>query len=150
MANGETLTQICRDKTMPCYVTIRNWALDLPEFATAFTRARKLQVEYWVDEAKDIADDGKNDFIKKEARNGKKFIALDSEHVHRSRLRIDVIKYLASVHDPQKYAQRNTADVEAFGGAIAKGFAAAVELANGTSAEERRRIAQSSERKTTH
>ena len=42
------------------------------------TRARELQAEHFVDEITDIADDGRNDFMRRATERGEEFVAVVS------------------------------------------------------------------------
>ena len=56
MAEGESLTAICRDDHTPSVYTVRRW-LDTEEgFRTMYERAKALQLEYWADQIVEIAD----------------------------------------------------------------------------------------------
>jgi hypothetical protein len=56
MAEGETLTDICRDATMPDWSTVHRWATRDDAFRNDLARARELQAEVWADELVDISD----------------------------------------------------------------------------------------------
>jgi hypothetical protein len=51
-------------------------------------RAREMQAEYFVDELSLIADDGRNDFMRRVREHGEEFVAVDREHLERSKIRI--------------------------------------------------------------
>lgn len=106
LAAGEPLTRICREPDMPCYATVMDWLLGKhPEFTDMYTRARELQAEYWAEEIQEIADDGTNDFVERETKNGKVVLA-DHEHINRSRLRVDARKWTAARLLPRKYGDK--------------------------------------------
>ena len=56
LAYGESLRQICCDKTMPGRRTIFQWLAKYPEFARLYTAARHDQIEGLGGEAVEIAD----------------------------------------------------------------------------------------------
>lgn len=58
--------------------------------------------DVWFEEIVDIADDSSRDMV--ERPDGSK--ALDSEHVQRSKLRVDARKWAASKLAPKKYGDR--------------------------------------------
>lgn len=122
LRDGVTLKQLCRSPGMPSPATVRRWARDDPDgFGAALAAARADGIETIVDEMTDIADDGSNDWEERERRNGETFIALNTEAVQRSKIRIEHRKWLASVLSP-KYRERSTQDVNL------KGIVASVEV----------------------
>lgn len=113
LEDGETLASICRDEDMPGRTTVYDWK-DADEgsepaddrFPERFARARLLGYEKWFEECHTIADDGSNDYVERTRQDGSKFVALDQEHVQRSKLRIETrLKLLARV-DPKRYGDR--------------------------------------------
>lgn len=103
---GESLRQVCRDESMPCTATVMKWAREIPAFTEQYTKARKDLLEYWAEEILDIADDGSNDWIKREKEEGRIETVVDSEHINRSRLRVDTRKWLLSKLDAKKYGDK--------------------------------------------
>lgn len=93
---------------MPARPTIIAWALEDREgFSDRYARARDLQLEHWADEVIDVADDGTNDFMEKKNGDDKDSSwVLNSEHVQRSRLRIDSRKWLLSKLKPERYGDK--------------------------------------------
>src|SRR6266516_3122885 len=57
MAQGETLTNICRDPDMPAWTTVHDWKQADESFRQALTRAREQQAEVWAEEIMSISDD---------------------------------------------------------------------------------------------
>lgn len=55
LANGETLTAICKPGEMPARNTVYGWALRYPAFDEALRAARELQADSLFDEALDLA-----------------------------------------------------------------------------------------------
>lgn len=115
IANGESLRQVCRDQSMPAKSTVMRWLGEKPECRDQYARARELLTEHWADEILEIADDGATDMVEKTGRNGATYMAVDQEHIQRSRLRVDARKWLMSKLQPKKYGDR--VDVE-HGGAV--------------------------------
>jgi hypothetical protein len=110
LSQGESLRRICADKEMPGKSTVMRWLADVPEFRDQYARARELQADYWAEEIIEIADDGTNDYVEKENRDGSTHQAVDSEHINRSRLRVDTRKWLMARLAPKKYGDRVTAE----------------------------------------
>jgi hypothetical protein len=86
---------------MPGKTTIREWKLKHDEFASRYALARQKQVENYAEDIIDIADDGSKDYVLTE--DGFK---LDTEHLNRSRLRIDTRKWMASKLAPKIYGDQ--------------------------------------------
>lgn len=108
LAEGASLRSICEAKGFPAESTVRLWVLQNinPEFTAQYVRARELQAEKWADEIVDIADDGSNDYIERTRPDGSTFEAVNSEHINRSRLRVDTRKWMLSKMLPKKYGER--------------------------------------------
>lgn len=110
LVDGESLRSICRDDDMPGQTTVFRWlASNAPEFLAfreQYTLAREGQADALFDEMLDIADDGTNDYVEKKRDDGSTYEAFDSEHVQRSRLRIDTRKWMAGKLKPKKYGDK--------------------------------------------
>lgn len=107
MSQGETLKEICRNDGMPPESTVRRWALDDREgFYALYARAREMQVERWADELVEIADDGTNDWQERQVGEGRVETVPDTEHINRSRLRVDTRKWLMSKLVPRTYGDK--------------------------------------------
>ena len=104
--HGETLMKVCRDKAMPVRSTVNLWRDKFPAFSAAFQRARVFQMGAFEDDALAIADDGTTDYITKKGRNGQEYEAFDSEHVQRSKLRVDTRLRLMAVIAPHVYGEK--------------------------------------------
>lgn len=91
---------------MPCTSTVLKWARTIPEFAQQYAKAREDLLEHWAEEITDIADDGSNDWIRREHESGRVETVPDSEHINRSRLRVDTRKWLLSKLAPRRYGDR--------------------------------------------
>lgn len=105
IAIGLTLRQIDRLESFPSKTTMCSWLVKYDDFRTSYTRAMEIRALVQLDEIQEIADDGTNDYVEIETRHGSKII-LDSEHVQRSRLRVDTrIKMLEKLQ-PRKYGAK--------------------------------------------
>ena len=71
-----------------------------------YARACEARAEIIFDEMLDISDDGTNDFTKKEIGDGVEVEILNSEHIQRSKLRIDTRKWILAKMQPKKYGDR--------------------------------------------
>jgi hypothetical protein len=94
MAQGETLTNICRDPDMPAWTTVHHWKRADESFRQALARAREQQAEVWADEIVSISDD---DLPTHEA-------------IGRARLRMQSRQWLAGKFNPQ-FADKPTTQV---------------------------------------
>lgn len=56
IAEGETLSAICRDEGMPSITAVHHWRWSRPGFSAAFNQARLAQAEAMADAVVDIAD----------------------------------------------------------------------------------------------
>ena len=106
LADGWSLRQICGEDDMPDKATVLRWIPKHPEFRDQYARAREAQAEFWLDEILEIADDGTNDWVERENKDGSKTEVVDQEHINRSRLRVDSRKWIMSKLMPKKYGDK--------------------------------------------
>ncbi len=102
-ANGETLTDICRDERMPHVRTVLRWAAAPTEFSKRYEMARFLFADAVFDQALSIADN------KKGVAQEEKGCASDHQKkadVARDRLRVDVRLRIVAKINPTKYGDR--------------------------------------------
>ena len=104
LAEGESLRAICADKELPSISTVMGWLFDgnHGDFPEQYARAREAQAEIRADEIVDIADDASGDFT---ADQDGKLVA-NSEHIQRSRLRVDARKWIAAKLLPKRYGDK--------------------------------------------
>jgi len=92
---------------MPDPHTVRTWVLENRDgISPRYAHARELQAEYWADEILEISDDGTNDWVERKNPNGTTYMAIDHEHVARSKLRSDNRKWLLSKLRPGTYGDK--------------------------------------------
>ncbi len=108
--DGQSIREICRDPEMPSKTTVYQWMAVTPTFTDAYARACEVRAEAWADELKVIADDASNDWMERERQDGSVERVLDREHVQRSKLRIDTLKWLMSKH-ARRYADKVEVEV---------------------------------------
>ena len=108
IAEGESVRSIVKDEAMPSSSTIFRWLLDETKsvFREQYETARNIQAEMMFEELVEIADDGSNDWMEKERQNGETFTVVDSEHIQRSRLRVDTRKWYLSKVLPKKFGEK--------------------------------------------
>lgn len=101
ISDGESLKGICDDDWLPSRETVRKRLIDDDAFAGRYARAREVQADTIFEEILEIADDARNDWMKKD---GGTF--LDTEHVQRSKLRIEARKWMAGKLRPKVYGEK--------------------------------------------
>lgn len=108
IAQGESVRKICKDEEMPSSATIYSWLLDedKKEFLEQYEYAKNVQAENMFEELLEIADDGTNDYTTREANDGTEFEVPNTEHIQRSRLRVDTRKWYLSKVLPKKYGDK--------------------------------------------
>ncbi|WP_323034142.1 hypothetical protein [Pararhodobacter sp.] len=102
LATGRSLKSVCSDPGMPAVSAIYTWMNRYPEFKEMYARAKVDGAEALFEEIFEIADDASGDF---DAEGN-----FRSEHVQRSRLRVDVRKWALSKLRPQQYGDRVALD----------------------------------------
>ena len=107
MADGESLRSICRDDSMPALSTVFLWVSKHSEFSEQYKLAMASRADAMFEDMIDIADDGRNDYIV----NGDGEERFNTEHVQRSRLRLDTRKWMLSKMLPKKYGDKITDEV---------------------------------------
>lgn len=106
VAEGLTVTSICERDGMPVRSTIFKWLAENKSFSDQYARAKEMQAERMADDLLNIADDGTNDYITRQSSDGSIQEVLNSEHIQRSRLRVDTRKWLMSKMLPKKYGDK--------------------------------------------
>lgn len=106
LALGESLRAICGDLHMPHLATVLRWVQADEEFREHYAQARASQAEFHADELVDICDDGRNDWMERQTRDGGSIVVVDSEHIQRSKLRVETRKWIAANLLPKKYGNR--------------------------------------------
>ncbi len=93
------LSRLCEENPKwPCRQAIFEWRIKVKEFGDKYADAKRQQIENFVDEIIDIADDSDNDKF----ADGK----CNAEFINRSRLRIDTRKWIAAKLAPKIYGER--------------------------------------------
>ena len=98
LADGETLSQICRTPGMPSRQTVHQWRMRIPAFNDLYMRAREIGMESMSDDMLVIADDDSGDQLPDGSPN--------SANVQRSRLQVDTRKFLLAKLAPKVYGDR--------------------------------------------
>jgi hypothetical protein len=105
LAEGRSLRSVCKEDWAPETRTIFRWLRLNDEFCRQYARAKEESADSLADEIIEIADDGTNDFVERQTRNGT-YVALNPEAAARSRLRVDARKWIASKLKPKKYGEK--------------------------------------------
>ena len=108
IAQGRTLSAICRDEGMPSPMGVYQAIDAKSDRQVEFARARASGFDHMAEECKDIADDSSNDYI--ESEKGSVF---NTEHVQRSKLRIETRLKLLSKWDPKRYGEKSEVNLNA-------------------------------------
>lgn len=104
---GETLSEICRGEHMPTRRTVNRWEENDPDVLSRIARAREEGEDYIAEQCLAIADDTRNDYMEKLNSDGDPVgYQLNSEHVQRSKLRIETRLKLLAKWNPRKYGER--------------------------------------------
>jgi len=104
--NKESLRGALRKDGMPDKNQFYKWIRDQESFREQYARACDERADAIFEEMLEIADDGRNDFMKKSLGDGVDIEALNAEHIQRSKLRIDARKWMLSKMNPKKYGDR--------------------------------------------
>lgn len=104
---------------MPEESSVRAWALeDRDGFGAKYRRAREIGYLSMADEIIDIAHDGSNDWMERtNPRTGAVEEVPNHEHINRSRLRVDTLKWTLSKCLPKIFGDK-IAVTGADGGAV--------------------------------
>lgn len=103
LANGESLLGICTGDDMPWESAVRNWVVvDVDGFAARYAYARETGYHHMAEEIVRIADDGRGDTWTDEDGNE----VVNSDHINRSKLRVDARKWLLSKMLPKTFGDK--------------------------------------------
>lgn len=107
LAEGKSLSAICKDPSLPSRETVYQWISSwspyyIKEFSDNYARARELQMESWADDIIEIADDATNDITVNDEGEER----VNHEHIQRARLRVDARKWVMSKIVPRKYGDK--------------------------------------------
>jgi hypothetical protein len=101
LSEGISLREICRQDGMPPWQTVYSWMERDASLVEAIARAREIGYDALAEECLKIADDGTNDYVE-----GERGPQLNSEHIQRSKLRIETRLKLLAKWNPKKYGER--------------------------------------------
>lgn len=98
LADGETLSQICKTPGLPSRQCVHQWRMRNPAFADLYARAREIGMESMADDVLAISDDDSGDLLSDGSPN--------SANVQRSRLMVDTRKFLMAKLAPKVYGDK--------------------------------------------
>jgi hypothetical protein len=111
------MRKIAKDEDMPCTRTMFNWLRDHEEFLQQYEISKAECADMYAEEIIEIADDSANDYADVTDQNGATGATrLNTEHVQRSRLRVDARKWVASKLKPKRYGDKVTQEVSGVDG----------------------------------
>lgn len=111
LVEGKSVREICVADDMPGCSTVYRWLQSNETFREQYVRAREVQAERLAEEIIEIADDGTNDWMERQRKDGSTETVVDQENINRSRLRVDARKWVASKLLPKKYGDRVTTEL---------------------------------------
>jgi hypothetical protein len=106
LCNGESLREICRSEGMPDKATVMRWLHAQPSFRDQYARAKETGIESIAEDILDIADDARNDWMKRNGADEEAAWVFNGEAARRSQIRIDSRKWLLSKLAPKKYGDK--------------------------------------------
>lgn len=104
--DGMAIRNVLKLEGMPSNETFFKWIDEDLEKAKQYARACEARADFIFEEIIEIADDGRNDFMTKMIGEDLEIEVLNSEHIQRSRLRVDARKWIASKLNPKKYGDK--------------------------------------------
>lgn len=109
-AAGLPLAKVCRENPhLPALRTVYDWRDSNADFAARLARARELCEVNTELEILDIGDDGRNDYMEGVNQGGTTpGVVFNSEHVSRSKLRIESRFRLLAIWNHAKYGNKTT------------------------------------------
>lgn len=106
LALGRSLRTVCNPDGMPAIKTIFNWFRTQEGFLQQYEKAKQESTDAMAEDLLDIADNGTNDYMEYEDRNGNLGWKINGENIQRSRLRADTRKWLMAKMKPKKYGDK--------------------------------------------
>lgn len=108
---GNSIRTVCTPKHMPAISTFYKWLRLHEDFAKQYARACEERTEAMAEDLLDIADDGTNDWMEVERKDGSTYEIFNKEAAQRSKLRVDTRKWLMAKMKPKKYGDRQEVDL---------------------------------------
>lgn len=102
---GKSLRSILLSSDMPSSRTFFKWLDEDKDKVKRYARATEIRAENIFEDMLEIADDGTNDYMTI-TKGDLEYNVEDKEVTNRSRLRIDVRKWMLSKMQPKKYGDK--------------------------------------------
>lgn len=109
ISKGQYLTQACKNAGIIAW-TFYTWMSTDEELKGLYARACEIRAEILTDEIEETAKDGSLDWQKKED-DGQEYYQVNHEHIARSRLIVDTLKWKAAKLNPKKYGDKQQVEV---------------------------------------
>lgn len=106
IALGYSMRSVCKPDDMPAMSSVFKWLRENKQFSEQYVTATEERSEAMAEDILDIADDGTNDWIERENKDGSTFESVNGEVIQRSRLRVDTRKWLMAKMKPKKYGEK--------------------------------------------
>jgi hypothetical protein len=106
LARGQSLKRMCAEQDhLPHRDTVNDWLDKYPDFSDRVASARARGAHALIEDARDIADDGTNDWMEKHHGESTSWV-VNGEALGRSKLRIEQRWREAEAHQPKVYGKR--------------------------------------------
>jgi len=107
IGDGLSLRDICSEAGMPSRQAVNRWLHENENFRYQYAHARELQIQHYADEILQIANDGRNDWmIREDAKTGHQSTVPNTDHIQRSKLRVDTYKWLLGKLAPKVFGDK--------------------------------------------
>jgi hypothetical protein len=106
LALGYSMRTVCAENNMPAMSSVFKWLRENKQFSEQYARAKQESADAMAEDILDIADDGTNDWMEVERKDGSTYKIPDKEVLARSRLRVDTRKWLMAKMKPKVYGDR--------------------------------------------
>lgn len=108
LSMGNSIRTVCTPTEMPSPKTFYSWLRRYPEFLKQYEVAKQESTDAMAEDLLDIADDGTNDYMERQDKDGvgQGWWVINGEAIQRSRLRVDTRKFLMAKMKPKKYGDK--------------------------------------------
>lgn len=120
VASGMTVRAVCRMEGMPDRTDVYKAIAISEDYHGQYMRAREAQMIMWEEEIIEIASDSSED-MREDGR-------INHEHIQRSRLRTDVMRWIMSKRLPKLYGDRAVREISGPDGGPIKTQASNIDL----------------------
>lgn len=103
---GFSIRTVCKPDEMPAISTFFRWMRENEEFQKQYARAKQEAADAMAEDILDIADDGTNDWMEAQRKDGSTYYKPDYETIQRSKLRVETRKFLMAKMKPKRYGEK--------------------------------------------